>query len=197
MKTSLATDTASVQTLVFAKQVAQIPTNCYIPHPFPGTCPKELLQGAPNCSSPWAQQQTARHSPAPRSHLEGTLCIHHSKVVFPPSSHKRWKVHLFRNRLQWALAYLGKLPIHHRQVEFSRHECLFYEHLHSMNAQSKKFISVRIVHMGNTLHLQGKKHEMQNSTKPKPALVQDHTTSSSKIHRRMSIATPPLTTSLQ
>lgn len=129
--------------------------------------PQRAAAGSPQLLKPLssAAEKTALHSPAPRSHLEGALCIHHSKVVFPPSSHKRWKVHLFRNRLQWALAYLGKLPIHHRRVEFSRHECLFYEHLHSMNAQSKKFISVRIVHMGNTLYLQGKEHEMQNSTK--------------------------------
>lgn len=55
-------------------------------------------------------------------------------------------------------AYLGKLPIHHRRAEFSRHECLFYEHLHAVNAASREVINARIVHAGNTLYLLGKKN---------------------------------------
>jgi len=142
------------QTLVSAKQVAQIPTNGYIPDPFPGTCPTELLQGAPNCSSLSSAARGDSSAFACTVFVLGRSFLHPSQQggvsPSPPVNDERF-IYSGTN-YSGSLAYLGKLPIHHRRVEFSRHECLFYEHLHSMNAQSKKFINMRIVHTGSTLY---------------------------------------------
>lgn len=158
MKTPLDTDTGSIQTdpCICLHRYQEIAVfHILFQIPAPTSCCRELPTAhAPELGSRGGSTAFACAVlyiwKAIFASIAARWCFPHTHTH---SSRKWWKVHLFRHQLQWALAYLGKLPIHHRRGEFSRHECLFYEHLHSMNAQSKKFINVRIVHMGNTLYL--------------------------------------------
>lgn len=115
---------------------------CFNTHRLFYSSSKYALHGAPIAHG--AQQQGGQLALA----LEGTLCIHHSEEVPPPLPSQRAEKFIYSGtNCSGSLAYLGRLPIHHRRAELSRHECLFYEHLHSMNAQTKMCINARTVHM--------------------------------------------------